>query len=379
MRLSVLRPLPDARTGDVHRGVRGLRRWCPPILVLVVALAVAGAGSAHGSTSGPFVKEYALEMGGLPMLGGGPSGSMVRFIEGGRFGIGLYFRNASDQPLTVEDVTTPESPSSPIQQIGTRMAPWNPPPCYNTARGCPVMMTFLNSSYTKVRPAPLVVAPGKAIAAQLNYRIADCGSVLPSPGVPAQTLRISYRDSAGALHAQTLPLGSARIRLRTPMPADCQHRPRSRIAIEGPYATSSDWTIPGDRTGTCLRTAAGRLVCSDGDRCQRTSGGGLLFRSGLFASPGSPMVRIEIRLPRLVGPGLYRTMPVPATALGPAQVRAIVGIGLHGWTTFPSDKSTVTVRQAAGVTLSGRCHATVARHGNSFRTYGIWRCTTLPR
>ena len=156
-----------------------------------------------------------------------------------------------------------------------------------------------------------------------------------------------------------MPLGSARLRLRTPMPADCQHRPRSRIAIEGPYATSSDWTIPGDRTGTCLRTAAGRLVCSDGDRCSRTSGGGLLFRSGLFASPGGPMVRIEIRLPRLVGPGLYRTMPVSVTALGPAHVRAIVGIGPHGWTTFRS-QSTVTVQQATGVTLSGRFHTTLA-------------------
>ena len=287
--------MTHALTSGVHRGVRGLRRWCPAVLALVVALALAGANSAHGSTGGPFANENSLEMGGLPMLGGGPSGATVRFIEGGRFGIALYFRNASHQRLTIENVTTPESPSSPIQQIGTRMAPWNPPPCHNTARGCPVMMTFLNSSYTKVQPAPLVVAPGKAIAAQLNYRIADCGSVLPVAGVPARLLRITYRDAAGGLHAQMLPLGSARIRLRTPLPADCQHRPRSRIAIEGPYATSSDWTIPGDRTGTCLRTAAGRLVCSDGDRCSRTSGGGLLFRSGLFASPGGPMVRIEIR------------------------------------------------------------------------------------
>jgi hypothetical protein len=104
-----------------------------------------------------------------------------------------------------------------------------------------VMMTFVNSSYTKVRPTPLVVAPGKAIAAQLNYRIVDCGSVLPSPGVPAQTLRISFRDSAGALHAQTLPLGSARIRLRTPMPADCATGVRRYTQRPVPRNSRSPW------------------------------------------------------------------------------------------------------------------------------------------
>jgi len=34
------------------------------------------------------------------------------------------------------------------------------------------------------------------------------------------------------------------------------------------------------------------LQCKGGDTCVRTAGGGLLFRSGFYQSPGKPAVRV---------------------------------------------------------------------------------------
>jgi hypothetical protein len=146
-----------------------------------------------------------------------------------------------------------------------------------------------------------------------------------------------------------------------PKPSDCLPRPHSRIAVEGPFSTGSDWTIPG----------------SAGDTCVRTRGGGLRFRSRLYQRGSRAAVRVSIVLPRLRGTGLYRTLPRPARALGPAQVLVTAGIGNHGWTTFHADASVVTVLRAAGRKPKGRFRAVVkGSHGTSFRVYGAWRCVT---
>jgi len=353
-----------------------MRVWHVVSLASIVVLALAGGGNAR-ALSGPLVKEDSLEAGGWPMVSSRPSGITTRFIERGRFAIGIVLRSTSAEPLTIVDVQTPEPPAGLVRQVGTRLIHWDPPPCPKNVMGCPISV-FVRSPYTTVRPTAVVVAPGKAVGAQLNYELATCGSALPTDGVPAAVLDVTYHYRDGALRHARLPLGSARIRVRAPQPADCQRRPRSRIAVEGPFATSSEWTIPGAATGTCMRTTTGRLVCSDGDRCVRTAGGGLIFRSGLFqSSEGRPALRVEIRLPQLRGPGLYRTLPIPARALGGAQVRLIVGIGLHGWTTFPADSSLVTVTQASGTQLGGRFHASLTTRHEASRAHGVWRCTTL--
>lgn len=339
-----------------------------------VALALSGCGdSAH--VGAPFVKSDSLEAGGLPVLGSAPTGLTLRFIEQGRFGIGIVLRNGSARRVTVVDVHTPEPAGGLVSQIGTRLVPWNPKPCRGRL-GCP-LITFLRSSFGAVRPAALVVAPGKGIGIQLNYRLASCSAVPFASPSAAQSLEVDYRLGSGSLRAETLPLGSARLRLRMPTPSDCLRRPHSQIALDAPFATSSAWTIPGSNTVTCTRTSAGTLHCTGSDTCTRTRGGGLIFRSGLYQSPGKPAVRVAIRLPRLARKGLYRTQSRPAAALGPADVRVIAGVGIHGWTTYCAGASAVTVTRATGTTLGGRFHATlIGPRKVSFRAYGTWRCAT---
>ena len=100
-----------------------------------------------------------------------------------------------------------------------------------------------------------------------------------------------------------------------------------------------------------------------------------LQRSRTILSPGQPAVRLAIRLGRFRGRGLYRTLARPARALGPAQVCVVVGIGIHGWTTFRPRTSVVTVARQSKTALCGRFRATLVgrRHGE-FRAYGVWRC-----
>ena len=106
----------------------------------------------------------------------------------------------------------------------------------------------------------------------------------------------------------------------------------------------------------------------------------LVFRSGLYESPGKPVVRVAIKLPRFAGKGLYRTLNRPARGLGPARVLFSAGIGIHGWTTFSASTSLVEVTKAAGSTLRGRFHATlIGPKGMPFRAYDAWRCTTTRR
>lgn len=349
-------------------------RWRTVLWVGVVALALAGCGGAS-RTGAPFVKLDSLEAGGWPVLGSAPTGLTLRFIEQGRFGIGIVLRNASGERVTVIDVHTPEPAGGLVSQVGTRLVPWNPPPCTGHL-GCP-LLTFLRSSFRAVRPAPLVVAPGKGIGIQLNYRLAACSALPFASSAVAQGVEVDYRYGPGLVRTETLPIGSARLRLRMPTASDCVRRPHSQIALDGPFATSSAWTIPGSNAATCTRTSAGTLQCTGGDVCKRTAAGGLIFRSGLYQSPGKPAVRVAIRLPRLAGKGLYRTQRRPVLALGPADVRVTAGTGIHGWTTFRAGQSFVTVRRLTETMLAGRFHATlIGPKAVTFRAYGRWRCTT---
>lgn len=348
----------------------------PGVVSLVCAAAAVSAGCAGARESAaPLARTDWVAAGGLAAMSAEPSGLGLRFIERGRFGMGIVLRNRSRLPVTVVDVATSQPASSLIHQIGTRLVPWDPPPCPTNARGCPGL-SFLRPPYAAVRPVAVSVAPGETVAVQLNYQLGICGVELPGSSTSAHLLDVAYRYGKGTVRHETLELGSASLLLRAPMPADCQRRPRSRIALDGPFATSSDWTIPGKADGTCMRTTTGKLVCSDGDRCTRTAAGGLLFRSGLFQAPGAPAIRVEIRLPRFSGAGLYRTLRTPAPALGAAQVLVTAGIGLHGWTTFAAHTSVVTVTQGAGTTLGGRFHASLTARKTHFRAHGVWRCTT---
>lgn len=242
-------------------------------------------------------------------------------------------------------------------QVGTKLAPWHPPRC-SGRHSCPAV-GFLREPYVSVHPSPVSIGPRGEAAVQLNFRMLGCDALsLAAVGAPDE-IEISYRVGGGAVSSEDLPLDSAKLNLRMPSRRDCLPRPTSNIAVEGPYATGSGWTMP----------------TSSGDSCSRTPSGALVFASRVYLAPQKPMVRIWIRLPRLRGEGLYRSLPGLATALGPAHVTAAVGIGILGWQHFHSSTAVVSVRRETAKTISGRFHATIVgyRH-TAFRVFGAWRC-----
>jgi hypothetical protein len=286
-----------------------------------------------------------------------PTGTTLRFVPNTSFGIGIVLRNTSHQTVTLVDVRTLDPVRSLVRQHGTRLIDWNPPPC--TGRhSCPAI-GFLRGPFGAAKPEPVSVRPTRQAAVQLDFEVGGCAAVpFAAPGA-AQQIDVAYRVGSGNLQHQAISLGSSRLRLRMPSPRDCAPRPKSAISVSGPYATGSDWTIP----------------VSSGDSCSRTATGALLYASRLYESPNGPSVRVEIRLPQFHGAGLYRSIGKPARALGPAAVDAIVGIGIHGYVTFRSSKSAVTVATVTTRTITGRFRATiVGRRHSTFRAYGAWRC-----
>jgi hypothetical protein len=336
--------------------VKRLVSVAPVPLLLLSAVLLGGCGSQTRVVA-PFAVADGTEAGGWAVLGVGPKGTTLRFVPNTSFGIGIVLRNTSKETVTLVDVRTLDPPHSLVQQQGTTLIDWNPPPC-GGGRSCPGV-SFLGGRFGPAKAQPIVVRPARQAAVQLDFKVDGCAALpLASPGA-AQRIDVSYRVGAGGAQHQTISLGGSRLRLRMPSARDCAPRPKSTIAVSGPYSTGSDWTIP----------------TSSGDSCSRTAKRALLFDSRLYNGPAGPSVRVEIRLPHFRGVGLYRSVGKPAPGLGPAAVDAIVGIGIHGYVTFRSSRSVVSVARVTKRTIAGRFHATiVGRRHSTFRVYGAWRC-----
>jgi hypothetical protein len=339
-------------------------RWWLVIALLAVLICVVATacGARHTTVRAPFLKVSFTEAGGWAVIGSGPSGVSLRFVPKTAFGIGIVLRNRSHAKVTLLDVRAPSAPTGLVQQVGTTLASWSPPRCAG-AHSCPPV-GFLRAPYGEARSSPILIKPGREAAVQLNFRMLGCDALpLAAVGAP-HWIEISFRVGNGAVASEELPLGSAQLDLRMPAARDCLPRPKSMIAVEGPYATGTGWTMP----------------TSGGDSCTRTTSGALVFASRVYLAPQKPMVRIWIRLPRFHGNGLYRSLPGPATALGPAHVTAAVGIGIHGWQHFHSSTAVVSVRRHTANTVSGRFRATIVgyRHA-TFRTFGAWRCELVAK
>src|SRR5206468_8525829 len=125
-------------------------------------------------------------------------GQTVRFVERGVFGIGIVLQNRSRQTVTVVDARTPEPPRSLVRQAGTRLVPWNPPPCPRFALGCPVT-TFLSQAYGSARPLAAAVAPGTSVGVQLNYLLTTCAAARHGSTSSANVLDVAYRDGHGPI------------------------------------------------------------------------------------------------------------------------------------------------------------------------------------
>jgi hypothetical protein len=173
------------------------------------------------------VKGSSVEAGGLPVLGSSPAGLTLRFVAGGRFGVGVVLRNRSSRAVTIVDARTVDPLDGLVHQTGTRLVPFDPPPC-DGRHSCPAF-GFLHSSYGPGRPSPLTIGPGKAAGVQLNYRLGTCDAVAFASAATARLLDVAYRYESGGLRREALPLGSARVRLRMPAPRDCRRGPSSRI------------------------------------------------------------------------------------------------------------------------------------------------------
>ena len=154
----------------------------------------------------------------------------------------------------------------------------------------------------------------------------------------------------------------ATLRLEKPTGVECLPRPFSHIGLVGSFTTSpGHLPVPG----------------SDGDTCSRTTSRGLAYTSRLFLDRSGVEFRISINLPHYRGPGVYQPAGRPGESLGRAEVTATGGFGLHSWTTFHDNSSTVTVSAANSTTLSGHLDAVFSGHRDFFHAYGTWRCTVL--
>jgi hypothetical protein len=266
--------------------------------------------------------------GGHPAIGSGPAGVTLRYIPNQPFGIMVAVRNRGPAPIVVRGVRVLEPPGTLVHQIGTRLQPWRPPLCTGN-HSCPAYAPPFGP-FTAAAPKPLRVLPGKSFAIELDFRLGSCREV--PFATPASPRQIDVISDGGH---EVLTLGAARPVLRFPKPADCAPRPHSDIAITGPWATGSTWTMPGSAGDTCR----------DG-----------VFTSRIYVRGTGPMVYVRIR---------------PAAR----SVDVVVGIGLHGWTTFQSRYAVVTTTSTSPKDHGSRFHATiVGRRGATFRAYGAWRC-----
>jgi hypothetical protein len=184
----------------------------------IAAAGLAGCGGAR-HLDAPFVKDGSTEAGGRPVLGSSPSGLTLRFIPSTSFGVGIVVRNRAEEPVAIVDVRAVEPPRSLVHQLGTRLLPWNPPPC-NGNHSCP-FVAFLRGPYARTTPRPLRVGAGGAAGVQLNFALGGCAEVpFASPGA-ARQVEVDYRYGTGALRQQLIRLGPARLLLRIPTAKDC--------------------------------------------------------------------------------------------------------------------------------------------------------------
>ena len=325
------------------------------MLALLTAEAVvsAASGGVAAAAGGPIALLDGTTASGYPLAGSGPTGEAVRFIDQGTFWIAVLVRNRSaKQTVTIVDARTPEPLGSLVAQTSAGFSRHKP------CRGS----MFCGYPSSRTSTAPLTLAAGGMAAVKLSYRLVSCAAAAVSTTASADTLVVSYRYGSGSVREQAFPLGGAALHLQRPSGVECLPRPYSHIGLVGSFTTS-----PGHKP----------IPGSDGDTCTKTAGGGLAYRSRLFMDRSGTTFRIAINLPQYRGKGHYQPAGSPGGTLGLSQVVATGGFGLHGWTTFRDNASTVTVTTATGATLGGRFTAVFSGHRRFFRAYGAWRCTML--
>ena len=319
----------------------------------VMALAVCSGAAGAG---GPLVLLAGTEGGGGPSLGGSaPTGVTIRFIDHGRFFVGVLLHNGSHQTVTVTGAQTPEPVNSLVRQVGTRLGPFKP------CKGDIICSSLPSGAYA-ARLRPVTLKPGADVGVQLNYQLGSCGDVPLSSLATANVLQVSYKDSTGALQQQAFPIGGARLHLQKPAGVECVPRPYSHIGLVGSFTTS-----PGHKP----------VPGSDGDTCTKSAAGQLVYRSRLFNDRSGVQFRVEIVFPHFSGKGVYGTLGGHATGAGAGdRVRRVRRPRPDNLSRPPRRRH----RHAGTAPLyGGRFQATLSGHRRFFRAYGAWRCTTKLR
>lgn len=321
--------------------------------VAVASAVIVAVAPPIAASAGPLALLQSGSAGGIPaQAGSGPSGQNIRFIDQGTFWIALIVRNSSSQPVTLVSASTPEPSNSLVREKHAGFARYTP--CSATGRGlCPP--PAIEATSTK----PLTLRPHAEAAVMLSYQLVSCAAAKRASTASGSTLELTYQYGNAPVTRESVPLGSARLRLERPAGMECLPRPYSYIGLVGSFTTSPEHKpIPG----------------SAGDMCMKTATGGLAFTSREFMDRSGTMFQIAINLPRYRGAGTYQR---DGTSLGPAEVTAVGFFGTPGPTTVFHDPSgTVTVMTVHGTTLGGRFSAVFSGHRRFFRAYGSWRCTT---
>jgi hypothetical protein len=340
------------------------------VALITLAILVSGCAQAKGATqraekaAHPLVRVDSVFASGWPAQGPfGPTGATIRFLERGRFSLGLVLQDDSRTDLRLVNAWTLDPPRSMVHFIGARFMRWRRPSCPAHAKGCIQPIPSFPTS-TGRDPRPLELGPGRQAAVQLRFEVAACAERPFSP-TATRTLAVAYRQD-GVRRVEHIDLGAARLRPQPPTERDCRVRPASRLTVTGPFASSWRHTIPRMNTDICHRLTDGALQCGDGDRCAHTASGTLFFRSGVYQSRDKPAIYVSISVPWIEGPCTY-----PA-----ARVGFTAGIGLHGWTSFAARTSRVTVTHTGRHRFTGRVRATFKWRGHRFHATGIWRCVT---
>jgi hypothetical protein len=317
------------------------------LLALLVSVGTSGSAATAGTVR-PLAVLDGSSSAGYPMAGGGPTGVTVRFIDRGTFWVAVLVRNASAKPVTLVGARTPEPRNSLVRQTRAGFSRYRP--CHGHV-ACPWPSTPTSTE-------PLTLPSGAEAAVKLNYQLVSCTQAAASTTASGSTLVLSYRDGHSPINTEMVPLTGARLHLQPPAGVECLPRPYSHIGLVGSFTTS-----PGHKP----------IPGSDGDMCTKTGTGGLAFRSREFMDRSGVAFRIEVNLPHYRGIGSYHRH---GQTLGPAEVTALGGFGLHAWTIFHDYDGTVTVTTAHGTILAGRFNAVFTGRRRFFRAYGAWRCTT---
>jgi hypothetical protein len=177
----------------------------------VAVLSLVACGSARTySVAAPFVKEALLESTGMPDVGSGRGGEVLRFIPNASFGIGIVLNNTSKHEVVVTDVRVVEPRATLVHQTGTSLLAWKRFTCPPGAFSCPFHGFDLRP--LTARPQAVDVGAGEELAVALGFRLGSCPGHTAARAAPKRAV-VVFHVPGRRTQRQELPLGTARLRL----------------------------------------------------------------------------------------------------------------------------------------------------------------------